>query len=338
MTRTPWREKRILAMCLGLILLSPSQMSQAADDRKVPFPGAQNQHFYRYDLRELLARDQDAIVYVWRTGSGAYDAGSSRSVPLADHDPGPTYAKRLIQDDSDVHISRCVPRDDESLPTIEVFSPALSLFEILSLEEPVATVVLFSSDEPNRMASRLLAHSLAKQGAEVIVLPLFAGDDRSPRAGIVLAKGLATAFGRASGKHPIVYLGLGLGAGPAFAAAARDPAATHLVLAFTSAELPDRIASDDVTAKWLGFTDPKERAQMSRKSLHLLPRAITTDLGACKVLFVGAKGEQHLPLAEQKALLEQMPKAESWWHDGSLRSLAKDADAVAARIIQFVTR
>ena len=216
---------------------------------------------------------------------------------------------------------------------MELHEPAVLAGNVLAGNG--AGVVLFSSGEPALVASRVLAQALASAGVSTLVLPLRAGTPAAASTLIEIAPSLCALFAPTVVRERVAFLGLGLGAGSALRAVVRTSNVSRVVLAFTSLDLATRVADDAATAKWLGVVSAQERTRIGAELGGALASVSVSDLGNRRVLLLAAHNEARLPVPEQEALAKQF-SAELWWHEGSVRSLAKDASLAARRIVEFL--
>jgi hypothetical protein len=257
-------------------------------------------------------------------------ASAPREVFVGTADERIAYHLEETQRDAQTSVTVAEPDDPRRQPRLELFAPAAA-------QKSTPGALLFSSGEPNQIASKVLARELAAHGVPTVVVPVLTGTPLDVPATIRLAAGLDALLPAGVDRSRVACVGIGLGAGPAVrAAAARNP--DLAVLAFTTADLADRVAEDPTVAGGLGIFLPEARRRVKQQLGPMLREALAGRAATGRLLVLGLEGESRLPVADQRALLELAPKAETWWSPGSLRALQRDAAPAARRIAEFLGR
>lgn len=306
--------------CLHQAVLCPSDrvlwVAQATDERRAGFAGAQNQAFVRYELRALLAREFAKPLRVAPVGPVR---ATERDVDLVIGGKTVHWRLTVVQSSRTAVVWRAVPDAGAGLPELEVHAPH-------DVAKGAPGVVLVGSGEPAQVAARSVADGIAAAGVPTLVLPLTKLVDH--------ARALRALLPSEVDASKVGYLGLGLGAGRAWHAAAQDPSHPRVVVAFTTPDLATRIGDDAELAAWLGLGTTSRRSELATElgGFALDPKLLAHSQAR---LLIAADAEKHLPRPEQERFAETLG-AELWWHAGSVRSVQKDARALGIAVREFL--
>ncbi len=307
-------------------------LANAADDRKLPFAGAQNRDFVRYDLKAWFAGEPEPRVTV--LPAAATTGAAPRDVVLRSGERRMAFVVDTAQASARFVVDRYRPAT-AGWPTVHLYRPTNAT--------GAPAVLMFASGDPQQRVDKALAAMLAAHGVATLLVPIVG--DGGADADATLVDDLAAArtfaadpefatplLAHAGCRGPLAVVGVA--AGGAFARSVGDR--WPLALLFHGAGAGAALWTSDRSASL--FRLPADELQSGAKWLadHETELDAATDRPApARTLFVGLRGERLLPEAPQQAMAERHPNAETLWLEGGIGRLPLRANEIAKRIAAF---
>ncbi len=314
-------------------------ISQAADDRKLPFPGAQNLDFYGYDLKALWAGEKNCKAQILAAPSSVANDNSpdQRLVAVPQLPKGQQLRGQRVQANRWSEIWRWqVVGDEQDKPG---HNPILELHQPRRVKANSPALLVFGSGNQRMLLSRALAQAASRLGIPVVLVQALnphgeggAAATAGQYAPLILPANVD--------RKRITYLGIGLGGPVAIAAATLSPKPVPLILAFTGLNLAGNWQANKAIHRSLA-----EMLEVNAEVMGRLPELQANEFSQAKqlssaepLLILGLEEEPSLPMKLQEELRQRFPKATMHSYPLTLRRLERALPDITRRILGILRR